>query len=439
MSEVLTLRYWNPDQTFKSACAPSPEDLWPEASPHDVKAALWDTDGPTLSLANGRPATILADLGLLPTNHTTAPVPSVGDRDASSKSRSIRTLLESLDQTQHIIVAPAVWTNEAKQIVNLLQNAGFSVSSETDCPPGRVFDWNTRVGMRELFRSISELSPMIIPSCICWDESKVRSSSSELGNDAVVIKSNRSFGGVGSAILDLSDRFDFSLLDESNALLGSKKLASKYNAWHSWERPFVVEKLVGDLSTNLSITVDAKCLEADKVEILGCSEQILLNNLQYCGIRNYPNSLDSDVISKIHYAVRILGAALGSRQFSGYFNVDFCVTADSSIFIADLNVRRSYPLDAHMLLRRINSVAPEKQKLSYRHWDSLVVNTQKGASLEEVLDNGNLLYSRGSGALPISLSQSELGQTTGIASIMLVETDELAVGELENATLTVLQ
>ena len=354
--------------------------------------------------------------------------------DLGGRHLPVKVLLAVTLEASQVLLAPAIWTRQAQLLLQSLANLGVNALPEVACPPGRVFYWNTRVGMRDLFLSIPSISPLMVPSLVCHDAHQVRIAAARLAPQRVVVKSNFSLGGMGTCFLEASEAFDPSSFEATLAFRDDEgnEVPGKKFPWAWQTEPFVVERFVGARETNVSITVDARYHAIEGTEVVGFSEQVLNRGFQYSGIRRLRHTYEMEHATNIKVAVEALGSALGIRGYSGYFNVDFGVTSEGQLFICDLNVRRSAPLNVHMILRRIRG-RTDADPVAYSFLEAVDIGAADERILLDRLKSDGLLYERGRGIIPLFILPGATTRQTAWASILFVESDLAALGELENA------
>ena len=395
----LTLRWWNLAQTFTQTDPSKESSPWPVDSAAGAKAALWDVDGPSLTLTSARPSLALVKHGLVPTQrYADLPQPDCADRwlDTEAGGR----LLEIARQAGTIRLAPGVWTRQVDSIRRVFEKQRIAVEVETACPHGRVFHWNTRVGMRDLFLSIPSIAAHLPPSLVCHDATHVKTAASRLGGKTLLVKSNFALGGLGTVILPTGGVDPSKLVELIAAHLPEPVQGKgKAFAWAWREEPFVVEQFEGSLKTNISVTLDARQI-CGATEILGCSEQLIEDGFAYAGIRSLEPALEARHQPQLTLITEAVGQALATRGFAGCFNLDFVLTQDGRCFLVDLNVRRSAPLDLHRLLARLLARCPTDW-LCYQAIEQFGTVWESEAAIGHALASEGLAFDGRTGVLPL--------------------------------------
>lgn len=392
---MLTIRWWNTTQVFTQSLSVHEAAVWPQPGPLDGKALLWDTEGTeaTLTLTSAEPS-MLVGWNLLPRQRI-APLPTTTRRGRWEGSPGGRAVLDAAREAGAVRLAPAVWTRQANGILMDLRRLGIDAVPEITCPHGRVFHWNTRVGMRELFHAIPALAPFLPPSMVCHDVFQVRAAIDRLGHRPMLVKSNFSLGGAGTWLPGPGEPFNPEVPDASSGNNTAKAIP-----WAWREEPFVVESLMGDIASNLSVTLDARNHADGQTDIVGYAEQILANRFSYAGIRSLDPARAANLETSFHSIAGAIGEALAARGFNGFFNVDFVVTAADQIFVADLNLRRSAPLDVQMLLRRLGG-GP-----FFDYHEAKIINATSAADVERCLASAGLAWDGQRGALVLGAVRS---------------------------------
>ncbi|MDS4030287.1 MAG: hypothetical protein RKO66_09450 [Candidatus Contendobacter sp.] len=420
----LTLRWWNLEQTFTQVDAAREASPWPLDSSAGCKAALWDVDGPTLTLTSRRPARVLLAHGLAP-EQCYAALPEHGEDERWQDSANGAALMRIVHEAGAVRLAPCVWTRQAEMIARALEKEQVAVEAETPCPHGRVFCWNTRVGMRDLFLSIPALADHLPPSLVCHDAAQVEITAARLGQHDLLVKSNFALGGAGSVMLRAGKPYRRDWVEAIAARASGKGKGKKAFAWAWREEPYVVERVVGSWRTNVSVTLDAR-QTATGTEIAGLSEQ-MIEGLAYRGIRSLDSRLEADHRPRLHALTEAVGAGLASRGFAGWFNLDFVLTRAGQCFLADLNVRRSAPLDLHMLVARIQQRSGRMAR--YRAFEASRTHLADEDAVDRSLEAAGLAFDGATGVLPLRALVAESDRTYSLPVLLLAE-DESALDKL---------
>ncbi len=420
----LTLRWWNLEQTFTQVDAAREASPWPLDSLADCKAALWDVDGPMLTLTSHRPTRALLAHGLVPEQRYAA-LPEHGEDERWQDSANGAALMRIVHEAGAVRLAPCVWTRQAEMIARALEKEQVAVEAETPCPHGRVFYWNTRVGMRDLFLSIPALADHLPPSLVCHDAAQVEIAAARLGQHDLLVKSNFALGGAGSVVLRVGKPYRRDWVEAIAARASGKGKGKKTFAWAWREEPYVVERVVGNWRTNVSVTLDAR-QTATGTEIAGLSEQ-MIEGLAYRGIRSLDPRLETHHRPCLHALTEAVGAGLAARGFAGWFNLDFVLTRDGRCFLADLNVRRSAPLDLHMLVRRIQQRSGRMSR--YRAFEAFRTHLADEDAVNRSLETTGLAFDGATGVLPLRRPVAESDRTHSLPVLLLAE-DEPALDRL---------
>ncbi len=414
MTSFPTLRWWNLSQCFTQVDEGLERSPWPIDAGSAARPIFWDADGtsPTITLTHRRPSATAVRLGLAPVqSFLDPPLPDAESWLTSSEGKAV---VDAARATGGVRLQPAIWTRQAQMLCELLRREGLAAEAETNCPHGRIFHWNTRVGMRELFLSIPSLAPHLLPSLICHDAHQLAVTTARLGGRAMLVKSNFALGGVGISVMMDGRRASSS----GSVFLGKKKGAF---SWAIRDEPMLVEQFVGDAETNVSLTVDARKTAAG-LEIAGVSQQLLVQGFLYDGIVCAPATIQGDQATSLRHIAEALADALARRGYHGWFNFDCVVTADRRTMLVDLNVRRSAPLDAHMIVNRlVRSVGVIG---AYRFDELEVAGCRDEEDIETALYRAGLAFDGRAGV--ITLSAPHVSATT--VPFLTVATD---MSELE--------
>jgi hypothetical protein len=420
----LTLRWWNLEQTFTQTDAAREASPWPLDSLAGCKAALWDVDDPALTLTSHRPARTLLTHGLVPEQRYAA-LPECSEDERWQDSANGAALMRIAHKAGAVRLAPCVWTRQAEMIARVLEKEHVAVEAETPCPHGRVFYWNTRVGMRDLFLSIPALAGHLPHSLVCHDAGQVEIAAARLGQHDLLVKSNFALGGVGSVMLRAGKPYRRDWVEAIAARVSGKGKGKKTFAWAWREEPYVVEKVVGNWRTNVSVTLDAR-QTATGTEIAGLSEQ-MIEGFAYRGIRSLDPRLETHHRPCLHALTEAVGVGLAARGFAGWFNLDFVLTRAGQCFLADLNVRRSAPLDLHMLAGRIQQQSGRMSR--YRAFEAFRTHLADEDAVDRSLETAGLAFDGATGVLPLRCPLADPDQPASLPVLLLAE-DEPALDGL---------
>jgi hypothetical protein len=384
----LSLRWWNVSQTFAQD---SQKSQWPFSHQLVEPPLLWDTDCDSLVITGDVDvSSAIFEIGLSPPNiHQFKIEYLTSDWSSSDLWKYIVSRPDAANQV--LILEPAVWTSEAARIAQELRTSFKDVIPEVTTTCGRVFYWNSRVGMRDFFLETPKIAQHVIRSIVCHDIFQVAALLKRC-TKPVMIKSHFAIGGAGTTFFDPANPKEVEALIGDSWTSSKTKTSPTYNWRHE---PYVVEEFVGDQTSNTSITVDGRVNSTGSVDLIGISRQ-RLNGFAYCGIANLPTNDFSFLLEKFN----AVGAGLASKGFCGHFNVDWCMLANNQFYVCDLNVRRSAPLHLHMLLRRIE----EKWGKTEQYWFDVSFPTTCSNDSEVIvrLKTAGLLFDGKRGALPIT-------------------------------------
>jgi hypothetical protein len=338
---------------------------------------------------------------LVPKQQQRLDLPPFGPIDIWERSAQWHQIVSVVQAAGGCSIAPAVWTHHSERIQTALSKADLEVGCEVEATHGKIFNWNCRTGMRDFFLSIPYLAKYCIPSLVCHDVEQIHHAARRLRSSNIVLKSNFSMGGHGVLKFGPEDPFSKERLEgtyqenrPSNADGASKQIP-----WRWRNEPYLLECFVGEPTTNVSVTSDALISRSGTVAVVGISEQLLSNGFSYLGVKSLPVTF-RPVRMEIIAAMEAVGESLKGWGYRGYFNVDFGVTSDGTIFVCDLNVRRSAPLDVHMILRRLGSRIDH----NFLYWsaDRITSPVQTEDDLCERLNELGSLFDGRRGLLPLS-------------------------------------
>ena len=321
--------------------------------------------------------------------------------------RHFDRLLRYLGDARELEFVCTVYSAAAAQLIGELkrQRPGLTISGIPSCSPGFIAYLNTKTGGRDFLSQIPQLAPLLPRATVCYSLENCAALLAQQKDPArFIVKINRGVGGAGM-LRGGHPSLERALKDSlENGKKG--KVAVSFDSLR--HEPFILEELVGDLSENLSITADF-CVDTE-VRTIGIARQILENSFCYSGIQYDPEQLPTSLTSQIGETGRLIGEMLRTRGYIGYFNVDFIVYREN-LSLAEINVRRSAPLDQFLLLRRLFG----------QGWEERVFFTcleqarlpESAVSLSQIvrfLRQENLLYREDCGIIPLSSPFEREGQ-----------------------------
>lgn len=412
MTELPSLRWWNLSQCFTQVEEALERSIWPVDAASAARPLYWDTDEDhrAFTVTNARVSAAATRLGLVPRQVILAP-PTPCDDHSWLDTVEGNAIITAARDAGGLRLVPCVWTRQAQQMYDALRREGITIEAEITCPHGRIFHWNSRVGMRELFLSIPQLAPYLPPSLVCHDIHQVRIASARLSSRKMVIKSNFALGGAGTSMLTKDEHFG-----DLDTYAKSKQKAGF--SWAMRDEPTIVEEFIGDAESNLSITVDARQTPAG-IAIAGISEQLLIGGFQYAGISSLGSTCLSQHEASLREIAESLGTALARRGYDGWFNFDCVATKAGKLALIDLNVRRSAPLDAHAIVNRLARV--NGHIAVYRFYEIVNPGFTNDDDTEERLLRTGLLFDGHAGT--IALTAPDTAATT-LPLMTIADSDE---------------
>lgn len=430
MNNEIAIRYWNLDQSFPVVDTESENRLWPLSSALSGKVCLWDCHEPTLTLVNQHPPKLLSNLDLLPKPQWLMTLPVESLDSPWWKSSFGAEVLQKACHAGRVVLRPTIWTRQSDALLRFFAKQGIVVRHEAACSHGSIFYWNTRVGMRDLFLSIPEIRDMVIDSLVCHDPAQVELTLRRFPNKDFVVKANFAMGGFGVRLFSGGTGFDPEDFF-SNPASDADTKKHKGMRWAHFGEPYVVEFMMGDISSNISVTVDCRVMDEDNIDIVGQSRQLLKNFFYYNGIESLGNVISSEMSDRISHASSLIGQNLAIKGFRGFFNLDFVVTRDNHAYVTDLNVRRSAPLDAHQLINRLSKNLPFEP--CFKYVEFVVFPYKNETDLISALESSHLLFDGKTGVIPCRIHGNAENEDILNGAVLFVEKDGQAISDLENA------
>lgn len=211
-----------------------------------------------------------------------------------------------------------------------------------------VADWNSKVGGHLLFASLKSVSDHRPPTALVHSDGELRSLLSNIAPGCeVVAKANRSAGGRGIRVLSAASAKRWSGTFPAPGL----KAPGPQAIW-----PMIVEQFVGHRTRNTSITVDL-WIHQSGADLVGLARQLLGSRVRYRGVSSEISSVVRQSRSVIIALGQTIGGELSRRGYRGPLNVDFVVTPSGAIYVAEMNVRQSAPLDQFLVLARSDAAS----------------------------------------------------------------------------------
>lgn len=236
---------------------------------------------------------------------------------------------------------------------------------------GTVDYWNTKIGMRALLSSDDSVANLLPSATTCMTIPDVVGVVASSPLRGYVVKPDRGLGGVGVVVFppevertreSTVERLRHTIQhvtgrsDEAGDDEGPK-------AYADVSGPFIVEELMGFPETNRSPSVDVLVGELGSATCIGIVLQRLRDGVGYEGAE----SVRSTAPEWAEIACRV-GQVVGRRGYRGLCNVDLVVTEDGAVFIAELNLRQSAPLDQLLTMTRLFGTEWART-LTFRSWE----------------------------------------------------------------------
>ncbi|MFD1624576.1 hypothetical protein [Azospirillum griseum] len=271
------------------------------------------------------------------------------------------------------------------------------------CPAGLVRRWNTKLGGRDLALAAG-IPPDLMPAQAAMPslDHALITLKDLRGGGRWLLKPNAACGGFGLVEANGGQDVPERLLGE---LRGRRTAKASWKSLYDMSEPLVLQQFLGERERNTSLTADFEVAPDGAVAFLGVAQQRLQRGFVYQGATYTPDApwrMHSDMIVDIGQR---LGARMAVERFQGCYNLDFLVTPDNRLWLIELNVRRSAPLDQFLTLRRL--VGPNW--MDHSAFDCHEAFPITGAvdslcALEDRLRRHRLAFHDGQGVLAFHLS-----------------------------------
>lgn len=255
-------------------------------------------------------------------------------------------LIDLIKQNPHTRLTPYAVTPDFITLVNNLkkENLNFEVWENEDTS-NIIEHLDSKIGFREVLAT-----QITIPKGFVCKSSedvfnKVNLFLSE--NKSCVIKANVGESGWGMLIID-KEKFK----DKKKLIPYIKKEFANDNIWQ--DELFVVEEYLtvdmkiggGSLSTEVFVS--------DKdLEITYSCEQILSKTGEFLGIGVGKNSFSKQMQIKLEDIAMKVGQKYKDLGYRGFFDIDFVITKDKTVYAVETNTRRTGGTHVYDLGRKI--------------------------------------------------------------------------------------
>ncbi|WP_044549916.1 hypothetical protein [Azospirillum lipoferum] len=246
--------------------------------------------------------------------------------------------------------------------------AGLEVVGVPDCPPGLVRYWNTKIGGRDLLRGVPAAAALVPDAVVCHTPLHAEAMlAGHPASERYVLKANMGAGGSGILWVTGGETGLAARLTRPDHTTG----AGKNGLWPlPLDEPLLLEVGIGDPRRNRSLTADFTVMPGGTVAFEGAALQVLDDFTRYRGIAWSPGAVAPAVLASVASVGTAVGRAMARRGFSGPFNLDFILPPEGRLALAEINVRRSAPLDQHLAMRRL--FGPDwPDRVAMRSWECL--------------------------------------------------------------------
>jgi hypothetical protein len=139
---------------------------------------------------------------------------------------------------------------------------------------------------------------------------------------------------------------------------------------HFWNTPpVIIEEYISasDASGEATPTIDLCILPDGTIQLIGTGSMIMRNGWLYSGIKCGLRSLHPSIESSMICIGREIGRAMSAIGYRGWFDVDFVLREDGTLFLTEINARRASP--AHVF-----DIAKQLYGESWQHKCSVYAN-----------------------------------------------------------------
>lgn len=270
---------------------------------------------------------------------------------------------------------------------------------------GHIRRFNMKTGGRALMKRALGSEKVIPPQThFATLEAALRWLQGAPQDTQYLLKPNSAIGGFGviycRAGVPLPDR-------QLEILRGRRRHVDTWKAIGTVDDGILLEVAVGDFPTNDSVTADFH-VASNSVTMVGMSNQILKGRVAYRGISSAPEAAWTRARSEIQQMGERIGRTLGLLGYNGYLNIDVVVPNDPKQpnWLIEMNLRRSAPLNSHILLSRIHGVDWHKRFFVMGVEDEQIQNESiSSQQLEELFINEGIMFqsNNGLGAIPMGV------------------------------------
>lgn len=261
----------------------------------------------------------------------------------------LRNLGQLLGHNRNINIIAYANTPYLIQLARKLTELGIDVALP-ETPQGNTFPngyLDSKAGFRE---TVGSLPGVLIPEgyiCLTSDELLERSNDFRKRSIPFVIKANEGESGWG--LLFIKNPVSLNKIALSQKIRGAFK---EDGIWVS--RPYVAEEYIilnkaqggGSPSTELYITDDS-------VDINYSCAQLFDEEGQFNGIAMGQGVLDNDLNHRLEEISMRIGKKYREIGYRGYFDIDFAVSQDNTVFALETNTRRTGGTHVYDFAKRV--------------------------------------------------------------------------------------
>jgi len=207
-----------------------------------------------------------------------------------------------------------------------------------------------------------------------------------------VVKANHGVGGLNVAILS----------GEGESIAGRLAALSRWDPlWR--QTPLIVEALIG----GRSITADWFLSKCGAAELVGVGEMRIERGSRYRGVFSGRGVISAETLKMVSVAGKAITDKVYRRGYSGWVNGDFILSDEGSLYLSEINMRRSSPTHAFEGARHLKGAGwAEKTALATDEHLAFIGGPPEAEAIIQAFERFNAGASFGQGALLTLLNNS---------------------------------
>lgn len=149
-----------------------------------------------------------------------------------------------------------------------------------------------------------------------------------------VLKANHGAGGTSVAFFPAGRGF---------SLEAAKRAMEARCRWDPFwlQSPVIVEELIGSGETVPAVTADFFIGEEGSARLIGAGRMRIAAGTRYCGLLAGRGVLEDETLAGVRKAGEQISRILAGRGVRGWFNADFVSGSGGTLYVTEVNVRRS--------------------------------------------------------------------------------------------------